>query len=145
LPGLRKFSDGRGTGVVHPIDAHVGRRIRMRRMPLGMTQEVLQNALGLTFQQVQKYETGANRVSASRLATVAGVLGVSIAFFFAGLPEARSGRSDPDAEWLKRIEQLETIDLIRLYYAIPDDQIRRRFLDLVKAAAERQSLRSEAT
>ena len=73
---------GRGTGVPDPVDVHVGARIRTRRLLLGMNQETLASALGLTFQQVQKYEGGANRVSASRLAEVAEVLGVPVAYFF---------------------------------------------------------------
>src|SRR5712675_3034312 len=76
---------GRGTGVPNPIDVHVGGRIRMRRLLLGMNQETLARALGLTFQQVQKYEGGANRVSASRLSQIAEVLGVTIAYFFTDL------------------------------------------------------------
>jgi ribosome-binding protein aMBF1 (putative translation factor) len=71
---------GRGTGVPNPIDVHVGGRIRMRRLLLGMNQETLANALGLTFQQVQKYEGGANRVSASRLSAMAEILGVPISY-----------------------------------------------------------------
>jgi len=80
---------GRGTGVPNPIDVHVGNRIRMRRLLLGMNQETLANALGLTFQQVQKYEGGANRVSASRLSAMAEILGVPISYFFGDL---RAGR-----------------------------------------------------
>ena len=76
---------GRGTGVPNPIDVHVGGRIRMRRLLLGMNQETLANALGLTFQQVQKYEGGANRVSASRLSAMADILSVPISYFFGDL------------------------------------------------------------
>ena len=76
---------GRGTGIPNPIDVHVGKRIRMRRLFLGMNQETLANALGLTFQQVQKYEGGANRVSASRLSAMADILGVPISYFFGDL------------------------------------------------------------
>ena len=78
---------GRGTGVPNPIDVHVGSRIRMRRLLLGMNQETLANALGLTFQQVQKYEGGANRVSASRLSAMAEILGVPISYFFGNLQQ----------------------------------------------------------
>src|SRR5919107_592625 len=79
---------GRGTGVPDPVDVHVGARIRTRRLLLGMNQETLANALGLTFQQVQKYEGGANRVSASRLSQVAEVLSVSVSYFFEDLEAA---------------------------------------------------------
>src|SRR5580704_10009108 len=76
---------GRGTGIPNPIDVHVGKRIRMRRLLLGMNQETLATALGLTFQQVQKYEGGANRVSASRLSAMADILDVPISYFFSDL------------------------------------------------------------
>src|SRR5438552_13932696 len=76
---------GRGTGIPNPIDVHVGGRIRMRRLLLGMNQETFANALGLTLQQVEKYEGGANRVSASRLSAMAEILGVPIPYFFADL------------------------------------------------------------
>src|ERR1700752_4276824 len=74
---------GRGTGIPAPVDVHVGARIRTRRLLIGMNQEALARALGLTFQQVQKYEGGANRISASRLAELADILGVPIGYFFA--------------------------------------------------------------
>ena len=73
---------GRGTGVPNPVDVHVGARVRTRRLLIGMNQETLARALGLTFQQVQKYEGGANRVSASRLSQIAEILGVPISYFF---------------------------------------------------------------
>ena len=81
---------GRGTSVPNPTDVHVGKRIRIRRLLLGMNQETLANALDLTFQQVQKYEAGANRVSASRLAAMAEILGVPISYFFGDLPAANT-------------------------------------------------------
>src|SRR6202451_2299618 len=95
---------GRGTGIPNPIDVHVGKRIRMRRLFLGMNQETLANALGLTFQQVQKYEGGANRVSASRLSAMADILGVPISYFFGDLPTANA---EVSAEDKARREQLE--------------------------------------
>jgi transcriptional regulator with XRE-family HTH domain len=124
---------GRGTGVPNPIDVHVGRRIRIRRLLAGMNQETLAKELGLTFQQVQKYEGGANRVSASRLSAIADVLGMPISFFFQGFgvdatPEERERR--------ERMERSETIDLIRFFYAIPDERVRERFLEMVKVVAE---------
>ncbi len=126
---------GRGTGIPNPVDVHVGKRIRVRRLLLGMNQETLANRLGLTFQQVQKYEGGANRVSASRLSAVADILGVPISYFFADLPAADTEMSAEESTRRERLERPETIELVRFYYAIPDPAIRLRFLDMVKAIA----------
>jgi transcriptional regulator with XRE-family HTH domain len=126
---------GRGTGVPHAIDVHVGTRIRTRRLLLGLNQESLANALGLTFQQVQKYEGGANRVSASRLAAIADILGVPVAYFFAELASPDTPLSPEERRFRERRDRPETIDLIRLFYAIPDDEVRRCFLGMVKAVA----------
>ena len=127
---------GRGTGVPNPIDVHVGARIRMRRLLLGMNQETLANALGLTFQQVQKYEGGANRVSASRLSAMADILGVPISYFFGDLRPDDSEVSPEDRRWREHLQRPETIEFIRLYYAIPDPKIRRQFLEMAKTVAE---------
>jgi transcriptional regulator with XRE-family HTH domain len=116
---------GRGSGVPHPIDVDVGKRIRARRLFLGMNQVDLAATLGLTFQQVQKYEHGANRVSASRLLAIANALGVPISFFFVKRP------AHDDA----RMEQPETIELVRSYHAISDARVRQQFLQMVKAVA----------
>jgi transcriptional regulator with XRE-family HTH domain len=83
---------GRGSGVPHPIDVLVGKRIRARRLFLGMSEEALANRLGVTFQQVQKYELSANRVSASRLSVIADALRVPISFFFANSQVGHEGR-----------------------------------------------------
>jgi transcriptional regulator with XRE-family HTH domain len=128
---------GRGTGIPNPIDVHVGKRMRMRRLFLGMNQETLAEALGLTFQQVQKYEHGTNRVSASRLSAMSDVLGVPISFFFADVDDTSA---TPEKRALReRMERPETIELIRLYYAIPDQHVRQQFLEMVKAVARRKS------
>jgi transcriptional regulator with XRE-family HTH domain len=127
---------GRGTGVPNPIDVHVGGRVRMRRLLLGMNQETLANALGLTFQQVQKYEGGANRVSASRLSAMAEILGVPISYFFGDLQIDGEEPSPEDKMWRDQLQRPETIELIRLYYAIPNGQVRRQFLDMTKSVAE---------
>ena len=127
---------GRGTGVPNPIDVHVGGRIRMRRLLLGMNQETLANALGLTFQQVQKYEGGANRVSASRLSAMAEILGVPISYFFGDLRPDDAELSPEDRQWREYLQRPETIEFIRLFYAIPDPKIRRQFLDMAKTVAE---------
>jgi transcriptional regulator with XRE-family HTH domain len=127
---------GRGTGVPNPIDVHVGNRIRMRRLLLGMNQETLANALGLTFQQVQKYEGGANRVSASRLSAMAEILGVPISYFFGDLRADDAEVSPEDQRWREYLQRPETIEFIRLYYAIPDSRARRQFLEMTKTLAE---------
>ena len=126
---------GRGTGVPNPIDVHVGKRIRMRRLFLGMNQETLANALDLTFQQVQKYEGGANRVSASRLSAMADILGVPISYFFGDLPQEDSRQTAEEQVARERMERPETIELVRLYYAITDPAVRQQFLEMVKSVA----------
>jgi transcriptional regulator with XRE-family HTH domain len=127
---------GRGTGVPNPVDVHVGARIRTQRLLIGMNQETLARALGLTFQQVQKYEGGANRVSASRLSQIAEVLGVPIAYFFSDLEAGDAQPSAREREARERLQRPETIELIRAYYGIADQQIRQQFLDMVKAVAQ---------
>jgi transcriptional regulator with XRE-family HTH domain len=135
---------GRGTGVPNPIDVHVGGRIRMRRLLLGMNQETLANALGLTFQQVQKYEGGANRVSASRLSAMAEILGVPISYFFGDLRPDDADVSPEDREWREHLQRPETIELIRMYYAIPDPRVRRQFFDMTRTLAEQFEAKAEA-
>jgi len=127
---------GRGTGVPDPIDVHVGARIRTRRLLAGMNQETLAEKLGLTFQQVQKYESGANRVSASRLAEIADALGVTVSYFFADQPAAGNGSTHQDDERRELIRRPETLELIRLYYGIADQDVRGQFLDMVKSVAQ---------
>lgn len=124
-----------------PVDVHVGSRVRLRRTLLGMSQEKLGQALGLTFQQVQKYERGANRIGSSRLYQLSHILDVPISFFFddmsgggrsrvPGLAEAPSPRFEDD-HLIKR----ETLELVRAYYRIADPGIRKRLFNLVKAVA----------
>ena len=96
--GVSPLPYGRGTGIPNPIDVHVGGRIRARRLFIGMKQEALANALGLTFQQVQKYEKGANRVSASRLSAMATTLDAPISYFFAEM----SGQSTKPEDAARR-------------------------------------------
>jgi transcriptional regulator with XRE-family HTH domain len=139
-PRRKKSADelpryGWGTGVPNPIDIQVGKRIRGRRLFLRMSQRALANALGLTFQQIQKYEIGANRVSASRLWAVADILGVSIAFFFGDLSLNNKSETPEERESSERRGSPETINLIRLYYAIPDQHVRQQFFEMVKAVA----------
>jgi transcriptional regulator with XRE-family HTH domain len=107
----------------------------MRRLLLGMNQETLANALGLTFQQVQKYEGGANRVSASRLKQMSEILDVPVQFFFADLQADDVRQTAEEQTWRERMERPETIELIRLYYAISDPAVRQQFLEMVKSVA----------
>jgi transcriptional regulator with XRE-family HTH domain len=116
----------------HPVDAHVGKRIRHRRWMVGMTQQQLADKVGIKFQQIQKYETGMNRVSASRLWDIADALGVSIAFFFEGLAEGQMPQLAPQGDMMADKEALE---LVRSYYAIPEAQ-RRRLFDLARVLSE---------
>lgn len=114
----------------HPVDVHVGKRIRHRRWMVGMTQQQLADSVGIKFQQIQKYETGMNRVSASRLWDIARTLGVVIGFFFDGL--------DKDDEMTREADLFankEAMELVRAYYAIPEAQ-RRRLFDLAQALSE---------
>ncbi len=118
----------------HPVDVHVGKRIRHRRWLVGMTQQQLAAAVGIKFQQIQKYETGANRVSASRLWDIAAALDVQVSFFFDGIDEKekvdRAGHVSEDI-----IGDKEALDLVRSYYAIPENQ-RRRLFDLARVLSE---------
>ncbi len=113
---------GRGKGI-SPIDGHVGARVRMRRTLLGMTQTDLSDALGLAFQQVQKYERGTSRISASKLFKLSQVLEVSIEYFFDEMP--------PVVAASPMITQ-ETLKLVRAYYEIDDAKIRKRVYELTK-------------
>jgi transcriptional regulator with XRE-family HTH domain len=117
----------------HPVDAHVGKRIRHRRWMVGMTQQQLADKVGIKFQQIQKYETGMNRVSASRLWDVADALGVSIAFFFEGLADAQVAATT--AMQGDMMADKEALELVRSYYAIPEAQ-RRRLFDLARVLSE---------
>jgi len=118
--------------VKHPVDVHVGKRIRHRRWMVGMTQQQLADSVGIKFQQIQKYETGMNRVSASRLWDVARTLGVSISFFFEGLSGEETGDAAIQSDLMANKEAME---LIRAYYAIPEQQ-RKRLFDLARVLSD---------
>ena len=119
----------------NPVDVHVGRRLKMRRMMIGMSQEKLGNELGLTFQQIQKYEKGVNRVGASRLYDVARALGVSVQYFFEDLPETGPSRSfdlsGRDAV-MECLNSAEGLALITSFSQITDAATRRRIVELVR-------------
>ncbi len=127
----------RGEGP-NPIDIHVGQRLRLRRTLLGLSQETLGEAVGITFQQLQKYERGANRISASRLFNLSQVLGVPVTFFFDDLPSSESSLVPDEPSETQEFESMarrETLELVRAYYRIPEDAVRRRTFELVKTLA----------
>lgn len=137
-PGRRRVGRPPTASNPNPIDVHVGARVRLRRTLLGMSQERLGDALGLTFQQVQKYERGANRVGASRLFELAKALGVPVSYFFDDLPlECPNEPAPVAAETMAEdpMRRRETIELVRAYYRIPDDTARRRLYDLMRSIA----------
>jgi transcriptional regulator with XRE-family HTH domain len=118
------------------VDVHVGKRIRQRRWLTGMTQQKLAELVGIKFQQIQKYETGANRVSASRLWDIADALEVQVAFFFEGLKEGIDDSTDADGGVpLDLLGDKEAMDLVRSYYAIPENQ-RRRLFELARVLSD---------
>ncbi|SHI39399.1 helix-turn-helix domain-containing protein [Wenxinia saemankumensis] len=120
----------------HPVDVHVGKRIRHRRWMTGVTQQQLADRVGIKFQQIQKYETGMNRVSASRLWDIAHALTVPVTFFFEGIDEAeRSAEMAPPAQQNDMLSDREAQELLRSYYAIPEQQ-RRRLFDLARSLSD---------
>lgn len=129
------------TRQANAVDLHVGGRVRMRRKMLALSQETLASSLGLTFQQVQKYERGANRISASKLYQIAKALGVPVAFFFDGLADTAADAVDGDAAKAQRSLQtfLMTPDGFELAQAFPkigQGRLRRQVLDLVRIMAD---------
>ncbi len=137
-----KLGYGHGTGVPNPVDVHVGARLRVRRTLLGMNQTMLGEAIGLTFQQVQKYEKGTNRISASRLFALSQLLDVPVEYFFDGMPAAvaacspaqSGGRAKkPPSHEPDPMAKRETLELVRAYYKIADPEIRKQLYELAKA------------
>jgi len=135
------------TNGPHPVDVHVGARVRLRRMILGMSQEMLGKSLGLTFQQVQKYEKGANRIGASRMFELSELLGVPIQFFYddfgEGAPTAPGfAEDDPGEDFMELVSSPEGVQLCRHFAAIKDPEVKKRVLDLVKTIAETEPARA---
>ncbi|MEC8195491.1 MAG: helix-turn-helix transcriptional regulator [Shimia sp.] len=120
--------------MTHPVDVHVGKKIRQRRWLTGMTQQQLAEQVGIKFQQIQKYETGANRVSASRLWDISDALDVPVSFFFEGLETDSDGASSGSVP-ADIMADKEALDLIRSYYAIPENQ-RRRLFELARVLSD---------
>ena len=146
MAGAEQVVSGEKESRPSPIDVHVGTRIRLRRTLLGMSQERLGDSLGLTFQQVQKYERGVNRVGASRLFDLSRVLDVPISFFFDDMPDSLAANfggapnrrstglqdaADPFGD--DTLSRRETLELVRAYYRITDPSVRKRVFDLIKS------------
>jgi transcriptional regulator with XRE-family HTH domain len=125
------------TKTANPIDAHVGARLRMRRLMLGMSQEKLAEAFGLTFQQVQKYEKGMNRISASRLQQAAQILDVSVPFFFEGAPGGHEpNKTDPSPAYVNEFVSSEDgLRLIKAFMRVARPAVRHRIVNLVQEIA----------
>ena len=121
--------------MAHAVDLYVGKKIRQRRWLIGMTQQELADHVGIKFQQIQKYETGANRVSASRLWDISEKLGVPINFFFEDLKEDNGEKSSFQAFSSDLFGNKEAIDLIRSYFSIPENQ-RRKLFDLARVLSD---------
>ena len=117
----------------HPVDVHVGKRIRHRRWMVGMTQQQLAERVGIKFQQIQKYETGMNRVSASRLWDIADALSVPVSFFFEGLEAEKTSSSTTLQGDI--LADREALELVRSYYAIPENQ-RRQLFELARVLSD---------
>ncbi len=127
----------------HPVDVYVGRRLRLKRTILGLSQESVGKQIGVTFQQIQKYERGINRMGASRLYDFARALGVQIAYFFDGYgdyvieEDSALAMNEPAATKFEgeKINNRETMEVMRAYYRIKNPAVRKRIVDLIKAMA----------
>jgi transcriptional regulator with XRE-family HTH domain len=147
--GLRSTRGRMPSGKPNPVDVHVGGRVRLRRTLLGLSQEKLGEAIGLTFQQVQKYERGANRIGASRLWDLSRVLDCPVSYFFEDMGEdveAASPRNltertaEPDQGDADPMTKRETLELVRAYYKITDPHVRRRIYELAKSLAAAEGI-----
>lgn len=142
-PRVMRVPAGVEKSEPNPIDIHVGHRLRARRTLLGLSQEKVGEAMGLTFQQVQKYERGANRIGASRLWDMSRILNCPISYFFEEIDDKTDGASPRHANGSNAsssndddpLIQRETLELVRAYYAITNYQVRRRIYDLARSLA----------
>jgi len=121
--------------IKHPVDVHVGKRVRHRRWLVGMTQQQLAEKVGIKFQQIQKYETGMNRVSASRLWDISDALGVPVSFFFDGLGDLNDKETAESGIPMDIMADKEALELVRSYYSMPENQ-RRRLFDLARVLSD---------
>ncbi|WP_135079064.1 helix-turn-helix domain-containing protein [Terasakiella sp. SH-1] len=144
LPGQR------GSNIPHPVDVHVGQRVKLRRTLAGMTQGQLGETIGLTFQQIQKYERGANRISASKIWDLSNRMDVPVSYFFdemsPSILEAHPGwsgfeASDDASEETLTLHRRQTLELVRTFDAIHDPVIRKRIIDVSRAIATSETVR----
>jgi len=139
--------------VPHPVDVHVGRRLRLKRMILGLSQESVGKAIGVTFQQIQKYERGINRMGASRLYDFARSLGVHVSYFFEGYGDysvdetAALAAQEPETPGFEHetVNNRETMEVMRAYYRIKNPAVRKRIVELIKAMAAEDPVTDKAT
>lgn len=131
----------------HPVDIHVGKRLRLRRTILGLSQEAIGNAIGVTFQQVQKYERGVNRMGSSRLFDFSRILTVPVSYFFeeldntASSPAPLSGVAEDAAPFEhEKMSSRETLEMMRAYYRITDPHVRKRVFELIKSLADEKPI-----
>lgn len=128
-----------------PVDVHVGSRVRLRRTLLGFSQDKLGKALNLTFQQIQKYERGANRIGSSRLYQLSQILDVPVSFFFDDMPTEVTGKAAGMSESggqsfeVGQLSRRETLELVRAYYKIQDPVVRKKLFEMVKALGKSSS------
>lgn len=135
----------------HPVDVHVGKRLRLRRSILGLSQEAIGKAIGVTFQQIQKYERGINRMGASRLYDFGRALNVPIAYFYEGYGDyvpmnaGELGAAEPEPEKFEHddINSRETIEVMRAYYRIKSPAVRKRIMELIRTFAEEDAAQQE--
>ena len=125
-----------------PIDIHVGSRVRLRRTLLGLSQTKLGDALGLTFQQIQKYERGANRIGSSRLYKLSKILDIPVSFFFEEIKDKSVGRrktsinQEPYISETEKMSRRQTLELVRAYYKIEDPKVRKNIFEMMKSLAK---------
>lgn len=146
------MSSTENTSTPHPVDIYVGRRLRMKRTILGLSQESVGKQIGVTFQQIQKYERGINRMGASRLYDFAKALGVQVSYFFEGygdyVIEEENGMAlaEPNAKFEgEQMNNRETLEVMRAYYRIKNPAVRKRIVDLIKAMAAEDQEASKAS
>jgi transcriptional regulator with XRE-family HTH domain len=146
FPTLMVTSERMAGKKPNPVDAHVGSRVRLRRMLLGMSQERLGESMGLTFQQVQKYEKGVNRIGASRLFQISRILDVPVQFFFEEAPHIGDGSpargmagADSEAFILEFLNSREGLELNRAFVKISNGKVRKSVVDLVRALSASSS------